>query len=235
MDQEEELPEPVLVKIGPAYLSLVEAAIVITIQTLPADNTTLRAISSDSSLVNTDTAEVATAFGVVDFSQPITRTVHGRTDGYASSAKAELMGLLAAIISAPSDQDVRIELDSQAVVKQFQQLVHLRPDTLPRKRLRSTYAGLWAVIHNVVQERTGKVEVAWVRGHSNNKGNSLADMVATQAVRQATEPWQVDLGMQQDIQYFVKCHDDYVEIDLRQLLKQQISVRRRQAWTTQRR
>ncbi|KAF8944536.1 hypothetical protein BGZ46_006231, partial [Entomortierella lignicola] len=175
------------------------------------------------------------AFGVVDLSQPITRTVHGRTDGYASSAKAELMGLLAAIISAPLDQDVRIELDNQAVVEQFQQLVHLRSDTLPRKRFRSTYAGLWAVIHDVVQERTGKVEVAWVRGHSINKGNNLADTVATQAVRQATKPWQVDLGMQQDIHYFARCHDNLVEMDLRQFLKQQTTIRRHQAWTTQRR
>ncbi|KAF9341033.1 hypothetical protein BGX26_008805, partial [Mortierella sp. AD094] len=122
MDQEEELPEPVLVKIGPMYLSPAEAANLIMIQTSPVDNTAPRVISSDGSLINTDTAEVAMAFGVADLSQPTTRTVHGRTDGCASSAKAELMGLLAAIISAPSDQDLRIELDNQAVVKQFHNL-----------------------------------------------------------------------------------------------------------------
>ncbi|KAF9981670.1 hypothetical protein BGZ79_006083, partial [Entomortierella chlamydospora] len=117
----------------------------------------------------------------------------------------------------------------------FQQLVHHRSDTLPRKRIRSTYAGLWAVIHRVVQDRTGAVEVAWVRGHGRNIGNNQADTVATMAARRTTEPWQVDLSMQQDILYFAKCHDEYVEIDLRQLLKQQTTIRRHQAWTTQRR
>ncbi|KAF9342474.1 hypothetical protein BGX26_007461, partial [Mortierella sp. AD094] len=193
MDQEEELPEPDLVRIGPVYLSPAEAANMMTIHTSPVDNTKPRVISSDGSLININTENVAMAFGVVDLSQPVTRTVHGRTDGHASSAKAELMGLLAAIISAPPDQDVRIELDNQAVVQQFQQLVHLRLDTLPRKRIRSTYAGLWAVIHNVVQERAGTVEVAWVRGHSNNIGNNQADIVATTAARRAIEPWRVDL------------------------------------------
>ncbi|KAF9148174.1 hypothetical protein BGX20_006429, partial [Mortierella sp. AD010] len=87
--------------------------------------------------------------------------------------KAELMGLLTAVISAPPDQDIRIELDSQAVVKQFQQLVHLRSDALPRKRLWSMYTGLWAVIHNAVQERAGEVEVALGERPQKQQGQQL--------------------------------------------------------------
>ncbi|KAF9171435.1 hypothetical protein BGX20_007599, partial [Mortierella sp. AD010] len=113
-------------KIGPVFISLAEAAAVLAIRASPIDNTKPRVISSDGSLINTNTDNVAMAFGVVDLSQSVARVVHGRTDGHASSAKAELMGLLAAILSAPPDQDVRVELDNQAVVQQFQQLVHYR-------------------------------------------------------------------------------------------------------------
>ncbi|KAF9193253.1 hypothetical protein BGZ50_007651, partial [Haplosporangium sp. Z 11] len=73
-------------------------------------------------MINAATVDVAMAFGVVDLSQPEQHTVKGRTDGFASSTKAELMGLLAAILSAPPGQDIIVELDNQAVVQQYQQL-----------------------------------------------------------------------------------------------------------------
>ncbi|KAG0348896.1 hypothetical protein BGZ54_004513, partial [Gamsiella multidivaricata] len=161
--------------------------------------------------------------------------MQGRTDGYASSVKAELMGLLAAILSAPPDQNIIVELDNQAVVQEYQQLVHSRADTLPRKRLRSTYSGLWAALHKIVRDRPGTVDVVWVRGHSTNTGNNLADMVATSAVRVESTPWSVDLSEQQDNSLFAYCHDNIIEHDLRQLLKHQTTIRRRQTWTAQRR
>jgi hypothetical protein len=39
------------------------------------------------------------AFAVVDFSTDMTHTVSGRMDGHASSLKAELMGLLVAVVA----------------------------------------------------------------------------------------------------------------------------------------
>src|SRR5690606_39033834 len=145
------------------------------------------------------------------------------------------MGLLAAILSAPPGQDIIVELDNQAVVQQYQQLVRERKSTLPRKRLRSNFAGLWAVVHQVVQDRTGTVEVVWVRGHKDNQGNNLADAVAKSAVQEETTPWKVDLSAQQEIAHFAHFQGTLVETDLRQLLKQQTTIRRHQAWTTQRR
>ncbi|KAF9971609.1 hypothetical protein BGZ75_001813, partial [Mortierella antarctica] len=70
------------------------------------DNNKPRTLSSDGSLIKSGTAEIAMAFGVADLTQPELLTVQGRTDGYASSAKPELMGLLAAVLSAPPDQDI---------------------------------------------------------------------------------------------------------------------------------
>ncbi|KAF9203867.1 hypothetical protein BGZ49_005946 [Haplosporangium sp. Z 27] len=63
----------------------------------------------------------------------------------------------------------------------------------------------------------------------------MADSAATFAVRRDTKPWQVDLSAQRDITFWAKCHKELVEIDLRQLLKQQSTIRRHQAFTTQRR
>jgi ribonuclease HI len=224
-----------LAKIGPVWLTPGEADKVMAIQGSPVDQTQQRVISTDGSLIKSGQNTVAMAFGVGDRSQPDVRTVQGRTNGYASSAKAELMGLFAAVMSAPAEQDIEIQLDNQSIVQQYQQLVKRREYTLPRKRQRSNFAGLWAALHKVVQERPGTVEVKWVRGHATDAGNIMADMVATSAARAETTSWSVDLGMQQDINKFAHCQNTMCEIDLRQQLKQQTTIRRHQAWTAQRR
>ena len=66
------------------------------------------------------------------------------------------MGLLTAVLAAPPDQDIVVRLDNESVVDQYRRLVKERSDTLPRKRFRSTYAGLWAVLWQVVTNRPGE-------------------------------------------------------------------------------
>lgn len=231
----EEMPRLAVATVGPVCMSLEEARAVERLRGTWVDNNTSRTISSDGALIKSGTAGIAMAFGVADLSQPELLTVKGRTDGYASSAKAELMGLLAATLSAPPDQNIMVELDNESVVDQYQHLVKDRRSALPRKRLRSNYAGLWAVLHQVVEDRAGTTEVQWVRGHGDNEGNIMADRVATYAARQTTVPWSVDLGAQQDIQHFARFQSQLVETDLRQILKQQSVIRHHQSWTTQRR
>ncbi|KAF9405092.1 hypothetical protein BGZ94_003765 [Podila epigama] len=86
------------------------------------------------------------AFGVADRSSGETQALSGKTDGHASSTTAELMGLLAAIASAPPGQDILIQLDNQEVVDQFQTLVVRQSFISARHQQRALYAGLWAVI-----------------------------------------------------------------------------------------
>ncbi|KAG9072761.1 hypothetical protein KI688_000539 [Linnemannia hyalina] len=205
------------------------------VQDTHVDNSTPRVLYSDGSLLNSGTLEVSQAFGVVDLTQDNPLTVQGRTDGHASSAKAELMGLLAAVLSAPPEQDIVVKLDNQSVVEQYSRLVKNRRDTLPRKRFRSTYAGIWAVLWQAVESRPGRVEVVWIKGHSNIHGNELADQAAKVAAQSGSVPWMVDLTQQTDITTFAHCYGGIVEIDLRQLLKQQSTIRHHQAWTSQRR
>jgi hypothetical protein len=138
-------------------------------------------------------------------------------------------------LSAPPEQDIVVKLDNESVVDQYQRLVKNRRDALPRKRFRSTYAGIWAVLWQVVESRPGGVEVVWIKGHSNIQGNELADQAAKAAAQSATVPLKVDLTQQADITSFAHCYGALVEIDLRQLLKQQTTIRHHQAWTSQRR
>ncbi|KAF9082170.1 hypothetical protein BGX29_004026, partial [Mortierella sp. GBA35] len=207
LDQYQLQPQPAeepppTIQDGPVLVSPAEAAVVAAVRSTSIDNTTPKVLYSDGSLINSGTKDIAMAFGVVDITHDPPLTVQGRTNGHASSAKAELMGLLAAIQAAPPEQDILILLDNQSVVDQYHSLVRDRLDTLPRKRFRSTYAGLWAVLAQVEATRQGTVAVEWVRGHDNNYWNELADKVAKEAARGDTVPWVVDLTQQSDIRTF---------------------------------
>ncbi|CAO3565248.1 unnamed protein product [Mortierella alpina] len=69
------------------------------------DSTVPRTPSSDNALIKSGTADMAMAkaFGVVALAQPEYLTVQGRTDGFAFSAKAKLVGFLAVVLSAPHE------------------------------------------------------------------------------------------------------------------------------------
>ncbi|KAG0356181.1 hypothetical protein BGX24_006465, partial [Mortierella sp. AD032] len=116
------VPGTLTTQIGPLCLSPTEAASMRAIQDTPIDNSTPRVLYSDGSLLNSGTMEVSQAFGVVDLSQDTPLTMQGRTDGHASSAKAELMGLLIAVLSAPPEQDIVVKLDNESVVERFESL-----------------------------------------------------------------------------------------------------------------
>ncbi|KAF9403898.1 hypothetical protein BGZ76_007172, partial [Entomortierella beljakovae] len=113
---------PLRRKIGPLIVPSVEATQLEKIWNTEVSNTNIRTISSDGSMINADSDNIVMAFGVVDNTNSITRSVGGRTGGYASSTKAELMGLLAAIVAAPPEQNILVELDNQAVAILFKQM-----------------------------------------------------------------------------------------------------------------
>ncbi|KAG9071879.1 hypothetical protein KI688_006096 [Linnemannia hyalina] len=66
-------------------------------------------------------------------------------------------------------------------------------------------------------------------------GNELVDQAAKVAAQSGSVPLMVDPTQQTDITTFAHCYGGIVEIDLRQLLKQQSTIRHHQAWTSQRR
>jgi len=222
-------------KVGPLVVSPGEFTILTTLQNSPVDNTTPRILYTDGSLIHSGTEKVAMAFGVVDLQQDIHLPIKGRTDGHASSAKAELMGLIAAVVAAPDGQDIVVRLDNQSVVEQYQHMVQDRENTLPRKRFKKQLCWTVGCFVPYVNKRQGRVEVKWIRGHNNDPGNELADRTAKEAAHGDTIPWVVDLTQQEDIRTFAFCRGALVETDLRQLLKQQTTIRHHQHWTSQRR
>ncbi|KAF9920828.1 hypothetical protein BGZ67_000963, partial [Mortierella alpina] len=65
------------------------------------------------------------------------------------------------------------------------------------------------------------------------QGNILADSVATKAVRMNTPAWQVDLSQQDELQLLATCAGTPIEMDVRQFLKQQTTIRHHQALLAQ--
>jgi len=65
------------------------------------------------------------------------------------------------------------------------------------------------------------------------RGNTLADGVATTAVRENTPAWQVDLTQQDELNVIASCAGTPLEMDVRQFLKQQTTIRHHQALLAQ--
>jgi len=122
---------------------------------------------SDGSVKDMGKDTVSMAFGVVQrkANNQFRDIVGGRTDGHASSTKAELVGLLAASTLSPRDRDVRVFSDNAAVVQNFRTLVRKRADGTQRQKVRTTYASWWAWVEDEYRKEGS-------RDHSGSIGDS---------------------------------------------------------------
>ncbi|KAF9943995.1 hypothetical protein BGZ72_002952, partial [Mortierella alpina] len=118
---------------------------------------------SDGSLIKQGTNDISMSFGsvfrCVDGSHQ--RAIYGTTTGFASSTKAELIGLLATILCCPRDQQCVIHIDNQAVVTKFSSLVKHRNRATARQKLRSTYALWWDIVNKAYIQQGKQVNVQW--------------------------------------------------------------------------
>ncbi|KAF9943451.1 hypothetical protein BGZ70_005953, partial [Mortierella alpina] len=194
--------------------------------------TEVRHLYSDGSLMNAGTAECSMSFGVVGEQQ---QAIRAKTTGFASSTKAELMGLIAAILAVVPDQDVIVHLDNKAVVTQYQTLVAYRDRATVKEKLRSNNYLEWGVAHRICNERTGTTAVEWVRGHNDDYWNERADVEAKAAQRDPGTAWTVDTTAQEEVRYTAQLQGVTMECDPRQVLKMQTTRRWHQSWRAQRR
>ncbi|KAF9180242.1 hypothetical protein BGZ51_006329, partial [Haplosporangium sp. Z 767] len=190
---------------------------------------------SDGSLVDMGTEQISMAFGVVLKDGDRYRDViSGRTGGFASSTKAELIGLLAAIMVSPREQEVTVRIDNAAVISNSKTLVKHRDTATARQRNRAVYARWWGVIADEYEKQGKRIKVAWIKGHDGNPGNEAADRLA-KAAHQSQHKWRFNtLGF-----INMRCHATlrgyYVEDDLRRVMKAQFVARVHQAWSEQNR
>ncbi|KAF9200154.1 hypothetical protein BGZ49_009647 [Haplosporangium sp. Z 27] len=192
---------------------------------------------SDGSLINQGSEQVSMAFGVVVKTDEgaYEHAICGRVAGYASSALAELCGLLATILISPRNVPILVHIDNSSVVHNFQELVKDRESTSARQRLRSANAQWWTVIYQAYRAQGGMVRVQWVRGHAGNIGNSEADTFAKTAHRRDTGLWMLDPQKHLDMLCHVQFAGHTVDQDVRQVLKLQSAVRHHHQWMSQNR
>ncbi|KAG0099712.1 hypothetical protein BGZ93_006373 [Podila epicladia] len=190
---------------------------------------------SDGSLIEKGTEKISMAFGVVidNGNNKFAPMISGGVAGFASSTKAELVGLLAAVLSSPRNTTVKIYIDNMAVVQIFKKLVQERHIATVRAKLRTAYAKWWDMIMMAVKNQGGTVTVEWIKGHAGHAGNEAADRAAKAA--HGGLQWDLAQGGQGEIQCQGFVRQEWVEDDLRQVLKLQTAARNYQYWAVQNR
>ncbi|KAG0011457.1 hypothetical protein BGZ81_002179, partial [Podila clonocystis] len=190
---------------------------------------------SDGSLIEAGTEKSSMAFGVIidNGNNNFTTLISGGVAGFASSTKAELVGLLAAVLSSPRNARVTIYIDNMAVVQIFKKLVQDRHTATAREKLRTTYASWWDQVAMAVKNQGGTVTVEWIKGHAGHAGNEAADRAAKAA--HGGHQWDLAQGGQGEIQCQGFVRQVRMEDDLRQVLKLQTTARNYQNWAAQNR
>ncbi|KAK5829048.1 ribonuclease H-like domain-containing protein [Linnemannia elongata] len=105
--------------------------------------------------------------------------VTGTADGYATSTRAEIVGILATILCCPRDQPATIYTDDQSAVHEFSALV--QSSTTTQQPILSPNADWWRVVKIAYIQQGRQITVHWVRGHSGVAGNVAADRLADKA------------------------------------------------------
>ncbi|KAF9382696.1 hypothetical protein CPB97_007010, partial [Podila verticillata] len=155
---------------------------------------------SDRSVLEAGTEKSSMAFGVViDIgNNKFAPLIGGGVAGFTSSTKAELVGLLTAVLSSPRKATVKIYIDNMAVVQNFQKLVQDWHTATVQAKLWTTYAKWWDLVAVAVKNQGGKVTVEWIKGHAGHAGNEAADRAA-KAVH-GGHLWDLAQGGQGEIQ-----------------------------------
>jgi len=92
---------------------------------------------------------------------------------WISSTKAELMAVLTAVATLPSDCNVQIYIDSKALIDKFHLIQsssssyfdHARPN------FKDTYISLWYILFSYIRQHHISITLHKVKAHNNNYWN----------------------------------------------------------------
>ncbi|PKB98799.1 hypothetical protein RhiirA5_463562 [Rhizophagus irregularis] len=104
-------------------------------------------------------------------------TYSGSGKYFPSSTKAEIMGILTALIVCPPNCNTSIYTDSQAAIDTFHKSKNLHSIS-PRRFNKINNNILWSTIHYIIEVLSLKVSLIKVKGHSGNGFNDIADGLA---------------------------------------------------------
>nr|GAT48048.1 predicted protein [Mycena chlorophos] len=102
-----------------------------------------------------------------------------RVPGAQTNNRAELFAILAAVADTPLQYALSIRTDSMYAI---QTITHLGPK-LAQMGWRGANGDILAAIQYQIRKRPSRVVFHWVKGHSNNKSNDMADKLAKEGTR----------------------------------------------------
>ena len=118
--------------------------------------------------------------------------IQGAYDGPSnSSTLMELLAVYHAILLCPKNADVTIYTDSRNVIHTWRKLKDMTKKYETGKRQKLTNSLLWMNIRRLLEQREGITNLQWVKGHSGNLLNTLADQLAKDAKNNYQFTWNI--------------------------------------------
>jgi len=163
----------------------------------------------------------------VDKNGKVVRGTYGGMQGWASSTRAELMGIVEALLIVPNDSEVMFNTDSQMAINLIKTALRIQRT---REWLKLNNPGILSAIREMVVTKRLKVEFNKIQAHSQNKLNQQAD---TLAKRGRKEGKLVDIHAVSTRGFFLKptWHMKTVETPLREMIKKLLGVTHKAEWT----
>ena len=143
-----------------------------------------------------------------------------RTASYfSSSTTAELGGILLALQNSPKNQPLTIHTNSQACIGK---IVNYQTLTSTRNKLREPDHDMLYCIASLIEMRTTPPRLQWIKGHSGNAMNEVADLLANQARSTETQP--LPIAETTSIQFQLGCTNGILNEYPRTTLKKQAAL-----------
>ena len=119
----------------------------------------------------------------------------GVNNDFISSTKAELIGIITALMTVPQHSIVDIYTDSKNVIDMYQHLIQENTLSYARECLKTMNIELWFILYNIVFTQQLQLLFHKVKAHSNNSYNDKVDELAKLHLLSETIQFKVSNGL----------------------------------------